>query len=91
MQDIDLRLDGNAVGGLLSEVFAFELTTAYGTCAYCGLRAEVGGVMAYLHAPGAVLRCPRCGSVLMRIVEGDNRLWFEMTGMRSLELQRTSG
>lgn len=91
MDETDLRLDGNAVGGLLSELFAFEPTTAYGTCAYCGLRAEVGGVMAYLNAPGAVLRCPRCGSVLMRIVEGDSRLWFEMTGVRSLELQRTGG
>ena len=91
MDETDLRLDGNAVGGLLSELFAFELTTAHGTCAYCGLRAAVGGVMAYLQAPGAVLRCPRCGSVLMRIVEGDNRLWFEMTGVRSLELQRAEG
>jgi Family of unknown function (DUF6510) len=91
MDETDLMLDGNAVGGLLREVFAFELTTAHGTCAYCGLRAQVGGVMAFLHAPGAVLRCPRCKSVLMRIVQAENRLWFEMSGVRSLEFETAAG
>ena len=36
MEDADLRLDGNAVGGLLGEVFAWETTAARGTCAACG-------------------------------------------------------
>jgi Family of unknown function (DUF6510) len=90
MDEADLRLDGNAVGGLLSEVFAFELTTAQGTCANCGANAAVGAVYAYVQAPGAVLRCPVCGCVLMRVVQADDRLWFEMSGVRSLELQRES-
>ena len=29
-------LDGNAVAGLLREVFAVEMTTAIGTCNRCG-------------------------------------------------------
>ena len=32
----ELMLDGNAVAGLLQEVFAVEMTTAVGTCASCG-------------------------------------------------------
>jgi Family of unknown function (DUF6510) len=28
----DLRLDGNAAGGLLNEVFSFEMTAAETTC-----------------------------------------------------------
>ena len=32
----ELMLDGNAVAGLLQEVFAAEMTTATGTCAGCG-------------------------------------------------------
>jgi uncharacterized protein DUF6510 len=32
----ELMLDGNAVAGLLQEVFAVEITTAIGTCDGCG-------------------------------------------------------
>ena len=32
MQDSDLRLDGNAAGGLLNEIFPFEMTAAEATC-----------------------------------------------------------
>jgi hypothetical protein len=36
MNGSDLRLDGNAAGGLLNEIFPFEMTAADATCA--GLR-----------------------------------------------------
>jgi hypothetical protein len=42
------RLDGNAVGGLLGEVFTFEATTAEGACDRCGTVAHVGEAMAYV-------------------------------------------
>jgi Family of unknown function (DUF6510) len=32
----ELMLDGNAIAGLLQEVFAVQMTTAIGTCAGCG-------------------------------------------------------
>ena len=32
----ELMLDGNAVAGLLRELFAVEMTTATGTCGRCG-------------------------------------------------------
>ena len=35
-------LDGNAVAGLLQEVFAVEVTTATGTCAACGAAGRWG-------------------------------------------------
>jgi hypothetical protein len=38
----ELRLDGNAVGGLLGEIFPFEMTTAQVTCANCGSLWRVG-------------------------------------------------
>jgi hypothetical protein len=87
MEDVDLRVDGNAVAGMMNDVFAFELTTARGTCASCGAVGEVGVLHAYVQAPGAVLRCPRCQAVLMRVVRSDERLWFEVRGMRSLEVR----
>jgi hypothetical protein len=87
MEDFDLRLDGNAVGGLLHEVFLREVTTAVSTCAACGARGELGGVHVYAHAPGVVLRCPRCEAVLMRIVQAGERIWLDVAGVRSLELR----
>jgi Family of unknown function (DUF6510) len=41
----ELMLDGNAVAGLLQEVFAVEMTTAVGTCARCGAAGPVGRVI----------------------------------------------
>jgi hypothetical protein len=44
-----LMLDGNAVAGILQEVFAVEMTTAIGTCNMCGAADRVGA----LHVFGA--------------------------------------
>jgi hypothetical protein len=87
MEDADLRLDGNAAGGILGEVFALEVTTARSTCRSCGASGEVGSLTVYAHAPGIVLRCPGCDAVLMRVVRGENRIWLELMGVRSLELR----
>lgn len=79
------RLDGNAIGGLLREIFAVEMTTAVGTCGACGAVNEVGRVQVYVHAPGTVVRCPACEAVLMRVVRGKGRYWIDMSGVRCLE------
>jgi Family of unknown function (DUF6510) len=86
MDASEARLDGNAVGGLLREIFSMEMTTAETTCAGCGTVNEVGGVIVYMRAPGVVLRCPACEQVLMRIVQGRGRCWIDLRGMRTLEL-----
>ena len=86
MEDADLRLDGNAAAGLLGEIFVREVTVAVGTCAACGARSQFGAVHVYAHAPGIVLRCPRCEAVLMRIVQAGERYWLDVRGVRSLEL-----
>ena len=80
------RLDGNAIGGLLQEIFTLEMTTAESTCAGCGAVHLVGRVHVYLDAPGAVVRCPSCEQVLMKIVHGRGRYWIDLSGTRCLEL-----
>ena len=62
-------LDGNAIGGLLLDVFGVEMTTATGTCGHCGAVAQVAELVVYLEAPGTVARCRTCESVLLVIVE----------------------
>ncbi|TMC77497.1 MAG: hypothetical protein E6I61_14280 [Chloroflexi bacterium] len=79
------RLDGNAIGGLLREIFTMEMTAAQTTCAGCGAINAVGRVVVYADAPGTVVRCPECESVLMRIVHGGGRYWVDLTGTRCLE------
>ncbi len=79
VQQSDLKLDGNAIGGLLREIFTMEMTTAESTCAGCQKVHAVG------NAPGVVVRCPACGQVQMRIVKGGGRYWLDLTGIRSLE------
>jgi hypothetical protein len=44
----------------------------------------------YVHAPGVVIRCRHCQSVVIRIVRLPSGLRIDLRGARSLELQPTS-
>ena len=80
-------LDGNAVAGPLGELFALEITAATSRCAGCGATAPVAALVAYTDGPGAVLRCPRCEAVILRLVRGPRRLWLDLRGAAHLEFQ----
>jgi uncharacterized protein DUF6510 len=80
-----LMLDGNAIAGLLQEVFAVEMTTATGTCGRCGAAGPVGAVHLYRGA-GIVLRCPHCNNVLAKIVKNHSQAWIDLRGIRTLEV-----
>jgi Family of unknown function (DUF6510) len=82
----DLRLDGNAIGGLLLEVFGLDLTAAPSVCGSCGSRQEVARLDVYVNAPGVVVRCCHCESVMIRIVRGRGRVWLDLSGTGCLEL-----
>jgi len=81
----DRMLDGNAIGGLLEEIFAVEMTTAVGTCDGCGTAGPVGAAHVF-NGAGVVLRCPHCNAVLATIVRADRRAWISLAGIRRLEL-----
>ena len=82
----ELRLDGNAAAGILEQVFAHDVTTSVGTCDTCGASERVGAVHVYRSA-GLVFRCPHCDSVVMRLVVAETRVWVDLRGLRSLELE----
>jgi hypothetical protein len=79
-------LDGNAIGGLLLEVFGAEMTTALGTCAVCNLTGPVAECVVYLKAPGTVVRCPACTSVLMVFTEQRGVNCVDLEGLAMLEI-----
>ena len=81
----ELMLDGNAVAGLLGEVFVAEMTTALGTCGGCSARDAVGAMHVYRGA-GIVMRCPHCGYALVKIVRDDGRIWIDFAGVRALQV-----
>ena len=87
LDDRAVWLDGNAMAGLLAEVFGIELTAVIRTCGSCGTAAAVGAHRAYVSA-GVVLRCPGCGDVAIRIARLPDRDVVYVGGSWSVELPR---
>jgi hypothetical protein len=81
----DRHLDGNAVGGLLNEVFGREMTSARGCCDGCGAINPMAAVLAFTEAPGVVLRCPNCQSVLVVAVRTDRAVRVSFSRLRWIE------
>jgi Family of unknown function (DUF6510) len=77
-------LDGNAIGGLLQEIFGTDMTIAVGTCAFCGRTGPVAETVVYLRAPGTVVRCRTCGNVQMVVVEVRDRKCVDLQGLAAL-------
>ena len=86
MQDNNLRLDGNAAGGLLNEIFPFEMTAAEATCGGCGTIRPIGELMLYGHGLGAILRCPGCDTALIRITHIRGYYRLDLSGMSCLRI-----
>jgi uncharacterized protein DUF6510 len=78
-------LDGNAIAGLLFDVFGAEMTTATGICASCGATAYVAELVVFVQAPGTVVRCRSCGSVVMVLVTVREITCVDLRGLAMLE------
>jgi hypothetical protein len=78
-------LDGNAIGGLLHEIFGTEMTTAVGTCAACGASAQIAETLVYLKAPGAVMRCRTCTAILLVVIRRQEMNCVDLQGLAELE------
>ena len=80
-----LPLDGNAAAGLLSELFAVDVTTAVLTCGGCGAAAALAEAKVY-GGMGVVFRCAGCDSVVLRVVRTPAGIWVDMQGTRTLHV-----
>ena len=83
-------VDGNAIGGLLIDVFGTEMTAAGSTCGTCGASRPVAQLVVYQRAPGTVVRCRTCGSVLMVFVKTPDEVRINLAGLASLGDSQTS-
>jgi ribosomal protein S27E len=79
-------LDGNAVAGQLMEIFGHEMTTAVYTCGTCGAVARVAETVVYMRAPGTVMRCRSCGTVLIAFTAIRGVNCVDLEGLADLRL-----
>ena len=79
-----IHVDGNALGGLLAEVFGREMTDTRGCCASCGTVNPLGAMRLYRSA-GDVMRCPTCGTVTIVAVVIRERTRVHLGGVRWIE------
>lgn len=82
-----MTLDGNAIAGLLRELFDHEMTDVLRSCASCGARHPIGAHMLYRSA-GVVLRCPACDDIAMVVATLPDRTVVQLTGTWTLSLAR---
>jgi hypothetical protein len=77
-------LDGNAIAGLLHDVFGAEMTIAATVCDHCGAHSVVAECVVYLGGPGAVARCRSCRGLLAVFVEVRGVTCVDLRGLASL-------
>jgi uncharacterized protein DUF6510 len=84
------RLDGNAAGGTLGEIFAFEMTTAQAACAKCGAVWRIGQAMVYVHDMGMIVRCGACDNALIRVAQNPRGNFVDVRGVSYLRFESAS-
>ena len=87
MDSRDLMVDGNALAGVLSEIFVQEMTTARVKCEGCGEVWPMGAEHVYMQAPGIVVRCRHCEGVLFAITQRDDAYLIGFQHIGLLEIQ----
>ncbi|MCW3001903.1 MAG: hypothetical protein JWQ20_1201 [Conexibacter sp.] len=74
-----MHTDGNAIAGVLQEIFAREVTGTERLCQSCRTRSRIGDHALYRGA-GFVLRCPSCGDVAACIATLSNSYAVSIRG-----------
>jgi Family of unknown function (DUF6510) len=80
----EYHVDGNAIGGLLLDVFGREMTDAEGCCASCGAVHQIAEMQVY-RGMGDVVRCPTCGNIVIVAVTIRERTRLHLDTLRWLE------
>ncbi|HEX9091897.1 MAG TPA: DUF6510 family protein [Anaerolineales bacterium] len=75
-----LMLDGNAMAGLLNELFDVEMTVASVVCGSCGRHGAMGSLWAFIESPGYVLRCPDCQNIILRFTVTPHQIYMDARG-----------
>ena len=85
---VERELDGNALAGMFDTLFGGDMTAVPGRCAHCHTVNMVGAMRVYMRGPGAVLRCPACDQVVLRVVETAEATYLDARGAAYLRFER---
>lgn len=77
-------LDGNAIAGVLHDVFGGDMTLAGAACAHCGQADFLADLAVYLGGPGIIGRCRSCENLLVVITEHRGMYCVDVTGLSHL-------
>ena len=89
MDPAELKLDGNAIAGMLLDIFGREMTEEVTTCTTCRAEHPLGRLHVYSHGMGTVVRCASCGSVQMKVTSIRGTYLVDLRGVRLLQLRPT--
>jgi hypothetical protein len=78
------HLDGNAIGGMLYDLFGAEMTATPCICGRCGREQAVAEMLVYAGGPGVVARCVGCFTVLIVVVDRGGIACVDLTAVASM-------
>lgn len=82
----DAHLDGNSLGALFRDLFGQEMTDRRACCDVCGAINPLGTAHVYRDAPGDVVRCSNCGTVVLVAVVVPTGVRISFRALRWVEL-----
>lgn len=88
MSDDAMTLDGNAAAGALGSLFAFDVTTAIVHCGHCHASGPLAELRLYGSPRAMALRCRRCDTVNIRLLETDRSINLDLGGAALIEIAR---
>ncbi|SBS74293.1 DUF6510 family protein [uncultured Microbacterium sp.] len=80
------HVDGNALAGLLADVFAGDMTMALLACGHCGQVGPLAAASVEDDGAAAIVRCRACTRTLLTVLRLDGRLSLRIGGLSRLDL-----
>ncbi|GAA1560130.1 hypothetical protein GCM10009789_11770 [Kribbella sancticallisti] len=74
-------VDGNAMAGLMHDLFARDMTTVGYKCGSCGRTGVLAEMMVYMSGPGTVARCRDCDAILVMLTERRGMYCIDTPGL----------
>jgi hypothetical protein len=84
------HVDGNALGAVFVDIFGAEMTDRAGCCAACGAVNKLASLLVYRSGPGDVLRCPKCQTVILVVVDSPSGVRINFEALRWMEVASTT-
>lgn len=79
------KVDGNAVAGLLAEVFVGDVTLIRGMCGECASVSSLAETDVELDAQAAIVRCRTCTVTLFTVLRADGTPRLVVGSLRELD------